>query len=403
MDALAALSGRIAGQEGEREMLTRVRERLPPMPDGTTIRSEGFVAHTAPALSLGIHALVLLIAGVLGFFWPAPAAIVAGAVTLSYLAEGSGRVGPIRWWLPLSPSYNLVVRQPTTGKALGTVVFVTPLDAARKRPLDGKWLLGRRPGRLLLIAGFVVTVLLGISVAEPWGARTTWFYIAAMIVVAASVALGARWWGWAGEGKDDASGPAAMLELMRRLSAEPIAGMDVWYAFVANGHAYQAGMTAFLDLHKNTLADPVLVLSLRRPGRPPLRATQSEGTLFAQPHLPTGPALLERLGWAGVSVPVVDFGGASDARAATVRGFRAVGITGGGEPATPEQTEHAVEVVETAGQWFAADLATVAGDRAQLQDLARATEPPPRQPLRLPRPQVARAIASWRQRRQERR
>ncbi len=403
MAALSTLSGRIAGESGERDMLTRVRDRLPPLPDGVAPRSEGFVAHTAPALSLGLHAALLLLAGVIGAFWPAPAAIVAGAVTLSYLIEGAGRVGPIRWWLPLSPSYNLVIKQPAAGRALGALVLVTPLDAARKRPLEGRWLLGRRPGRLLLVAGFVVTVLLGIRVAEPWGPRATWFYAGAMSVVAMSVALGARWWGWAGDGRDDASGPAAMMELIRKFSADPVPGIDVWYAFVANGHAYQAGTSAFLELHRNALPEPTLVVSMRAPARGQLRATQSEGTLFSQPHRATGPALLERLGWAGVSVPVVDFGGASDARAASVLGFRAVGLTGGYDAPTAEQAAHAVEVVETAARWYAADLATVAHDRPQLAELARATEPPTREPLRLARPQVARAIANWRQRRQERR
>jgi hypothetical protein len=129
-------------------------------------------------------------------------------------------------------------------------------------------------------------------------------------------------------------------------------------------------MDAFLALHRRTLADPCLVVCLDDAGRPPLQAVVSEGALFRQHHLPTGPALVERLRWAGVDLPSVDRAPPTDARAAMVAGFRAVAFAGGGAAATPPAVARAAEVVETLVRWYGHDLHRVAGDRSALEAIA---------------------------------
>ena len=63
MQALSRIEGRFAGSEGERQMLDAVRERLP---DGVTGRVEGFVGHVNPVFVLGVHGVIIFVAGVVG-------------------------------------------------------------------------------------------------------------------------------------------------------------------------------------------------------------------------------------------------------------------------------------------------------------------------------------------------
>lgn len=361
-------------------MLHAVRERLP---GGVVGRIEGFVAHTAPNLVLGLHDLALLVAGVIGFWFPQVGAIVGAITTLSLLAEGSGHMSLFRWLMPKAASYDFVARRPPDARdgvhesPLGTIVFAAPLDAPSWKPMDVPWVRGQRPLRATLAAALVVTAFSTLrSLAEPWGPRTLEIYVIALLILAAGWGLGFLAHRRPGTGRDSGSAAAVQLELIRRFRDAPVPGVDVWFAFTGCAHAYQGGMDAFLQLHAKTLTDPVLVVALSDPGRMPLRAVVAEGQLFPQHHRPTGPALVERLRWAGVIVPPIDLAGATDARAALLRGYRAVGLCGGEGPIAPETASRAADVAETLGRWFGDDLARVAVNRPALEELARATMTP---------------------------
>lgn len=370
MAEFASVERRFAGSEGERAMLHSVRARLP---GGTIGRIEPFVAHTAPALVAAMHDLVLLVGGVIGLWKPWIGLLLSGIVTLSLLAEGSGRVSLIRWGMPLQASYNFVVRR-KAATPLGTLVISAPLDAPPVQPMDWPWLRHQRPMRVTFAAAVVVTAMLALrTLAEPWGPRTFELYVTALVVLAVGMLFGIVAHRRPGKGQDDGSGPAVVLELMRRLVDDPIPGVEVWFAFTGCGRSYQGGMDSFLTLHRRSMLDPLLVIALDDPGHVPLRAVVSEGPLFAQAHRPTGPALVERLRWAGVVVPPSDFPGATDARAALVRKVRAVALRGGDGPSSAEAAVRAVDVLETMGRWFGDDLARVAVNRPALEGLARAT------------------------------
>ncbi len=342
------------------------------LPDGAASKIEGFVAHTTPALVLGLHLALLVVLGVIGFWQPQLAAMFSALVTVSLIGEGTGRFSLLRHLLPKSASYNLVARLPAS-PALGAVVVATPLDAATWRPLRRRWL-WFRPLQAVFGAVLVVDVMLALrSFAEPWGPATLRAYLVALIGLGITVAVGAVYHR-TGDAKGETGGLAAQLELLRRLRERPVPGVEVWFAFTGCGHAFQGGMTAFLALHERTLPAPTLVIALDHPANTPLQATVAEGALLAQHHRPTGPALVERLRWAGVFVPPVDHGGATDARAALVAGFRAVALVGGdGEPSA-ESVERVADVTEHLVRWYAEDLARVADVRPALEDLARATE-----------------------------
>ena len=362
---LSALGHRTAGSEGEREMLHQVKNRLSTLENGQEKgRVEGFVAFTSPALVVGAHAALLLLAGVLGWVQPMLGAVLCGVVTTSLIFEVTGKRSWIRWVLPKSASYNLVA-QVRAQNPLGSVVIAAPLDSPRWRPDRPTWL--KRPLRAVVTAALLVTGLLMLkALAEPWGRPTISLYVAALVVLAATVLLtGVAQRRVAGI-REDASAPVALLELLRRLEVNPPKDLDVWVVFTGCAHAYQNGMGAFLAMQRQRLVHPLLVIALDEPGRAPLGAVVSEGPLFPLAHRPTGPALVERLRWAGAEIPELDHESVTDARAATLWGYRALALVGGGrEESTSESTLEAVDVVEDLVRMYRADLASVPRTRTE--------------------------------------
>jgi hypothetical protein len=356
MDALGRVECRYAGTEGEREMLHAVKERLA---EGTHARIEGFVAYTSPGLVVGVHAAALLGAGVLGFFHPLVALVLVASVTLSLFAEGSGRLSLLRWVLPKSASYNLVVHN-RPADPRGTLVLAAPLDAPGWHPNRPRWI--RRPMVWVLGAAVVVNGILALRVlAEPWGNATSGIYVASLLVLAATVALGWMVHRRPGTLTEDASGPAAALELMRRFDASPPEGLEVWTVFTGCTHAYQNGMHAFFAMRDDRMTDPVLVLSLDDPGKAPFGAVVSEGPVRPEHHRPTGPALIERLRWAGLQIPAIDQPEPTNARAALQWGIRALAISGSDGVGDPRTAARAIDIAEIAVRMFASDVAQVAG------------------------------------------
>lgn len=347
-------------------MVHAVKARLGELPG----RIEGFVAFTSPALVLGAHAAGLLVAGSVGLYWPLVGAVLSALFTVSILAEGTGRFSLFRRVAPKSPSYNLVVplRQ---DNALGSVVISAPLDSPRWTPDRPRWL--RRPLQAVVMAAFVVTGLLLLNaLAEPWGRPTQGMYVSSLVVLLATVVLGWVTQRRRGGVDEDASGAAVLLELLRRFEKDPAGDIEVWGVFTGCGHAYQNGMGAFLGMHGRHLPQPVFVLALDDPGRAPVGGVVREGALLAQHHRPTGPALVERLRWAGVEIPVVDKAGQTDARAALLAGYRALALSGDPTATSdPETALRACRVAERLTRWFGEDLARVEVDAPLLRNLTR--------------------------------
>jgi hypothetical protein len=365
IEALSAVSGRFAGTEGELRMLDAVRKRLDDPARGEV---EGFVAHTDPMLPLGIHAGLLLFCGVLGLWSAAVALLMALMVTLSLVAEGLGYTSAVRWLMLKAPSYNLVVpiSEPA---AIGTVVISAPLDVARWRWTWPNVLRWWRPVQAVALSGVVIAAMNAMRLlGEPLGLRMGQLYVAAVLVLVVTLTLGAVAHRRVGTGADDSTGPAVLLELLRRFDAAPPA-VDVIVLFTGCGRAFQDGIRHFLALHDN-LAGPVLVLSLDDPGRTPLQAVVAEGPLVRVRHRWTGPALVERLRWAGVVIPEVRRRNVTDAWAAYNAGYRAVALAGGPGAGTAEAAGRAADVAETIVRWYSEDVARVADDRSSLEELA---------------------------------
>ncbi len=367
MSELAAIEHRYAGSEGERRMLHDVKGRLP---TGLRGRIEGFVAWNSPMAVIGGHALGMLGAGVLGLYYPLTGTLLCAGLTVSLFAETTGRFSLFRRFAPKKPSYNLIVPMERE-RALGTVVISAPLDAPTWRPDRPKWF--KRPLKAVFGAAVVVTTLLALSaLAQPWGRPTQGMYSFSLVVLAVTVGLALLMRRRSRAVGEDASGPAVLLEIVRRFHADPPARTELWAVFTGCGHAYQNGMAAFLAMHGPTLPQPVFVLALDDPGRPPVGGVITEGSLFKQHHRPTGPALVERLRWAGVEIPAVDRAGETDAWAAMLFGYRALALAGDedAEP-DPETALRATDLAERIVRWFDEDLARVADDAPLLESIKR--------------------------------
>lgn len=364
LKALASEAPREAGSEGEFAMIDKLKGR---MSKGEKTRIEGFVGHVSPELVVGIHASLLLLGGLLGLAQPALATAICALVTASLVADGIGHVSAIRWLVRKSPSYNLVLSRPAT-KPVGSVVFVASLDSRRWRvPVRGRFI--KRPLKSVLAAALVVTTILALrTFAEPWGKPTVGLYVGSLGVLALTMAIGgvAHRRDYVGSG--DTSDLAIMLELIRRLDITPIGSLDSWFLFAGCSRAHQDGMHAFLDRRGEHMPQPTLVIGLEETLRSPLSATISEGSLWAQHHRSTGPALIERLRWAGVDVSMLDRPGSTNSRAAMVRGYRALTICGGDGEAKPAQLESTVDVVERVARWFGQDLVRSVSNRPPSDD-----------------------------------
>ncbi|MBT3220398.1 MAG: hypothetical protein HN348_15030 [Proteobacteria bacterium] len=373
LEKLSANDLRYAGSVGERAMLHNVKALLP-----TTVkpRIEGFVAHTSPELVLVVHSALLLLAGLLGFGLPELGTLLCAIVTASLVAEGTGHLSLIRWPMPKAASYNLVLGQ-AAENPLGTIVISAPLDIPRWRPAR-RWI--HRPLQAVFAAALFVTIMLALrTMAEPWGRFTLGIYIVSLLILATTMALSAVLRRRQVPGEVDASGPAVLLELQRRFLSDPIPGVEVWTVFTGCGFAYQGGMEAFLAQHGARLAAPALVVALHEPGRDPVGVAVSEGPLWSQHHRSTGPALVERLRWAGIEIPMIDKAEPTDARAAMIQDFRALALCGSYGPSNARTAARTADLAETVVRWFGEDLAGVAGSMSKLQRLVQVVEAQPAQ------------------------
>lgn len=367
MVALGHISRRFACTEGEREMLQAVRARLPEVEN----RVEGLVGHPSPALSVGLHAAALGAFAAVGYFYPLVGAVFAALASLSLVGEGTGRFTLLRHLLPKLPSYNLVARH-RVERPLGALILATPLDIPRWRPRWPKWLRWHRPLQAVLVAAMLsIAPLLLHSPGQPWGLRLLELYGLGLLFLTGTFVVGGLIHRYAGQEDADASGPAVALELARRLHENPPSGVEVWWVFTGCGQAHQEGMDAFLRLHARAFPETVLVLALDDPGRPPLQAAFSEGSLVAQHHRPTGPALAERLAWAGKQIPAVDLHRVTNARAALLLGYRALALAGGEGTSDPRRAADAADAAEILARWFAEDLGRMAKTRTLPPSTAR--------------------------------
>jgi hypothetical protein len=197
--------------------------------------------------------------------------LVRAAALVSYELDQSGRVQWVQRFLPKGDGLNVVARVPAARAASRTFVLVAHLDAQRTGLIWNRRLVEAGAKRRLKTRSMTPAALLSApALLLPWR-WLKWVGLALLVDTATSRTVpGAN---------DNASGVAALLEVARRLAAEPLEDTDVLLVFPGAEEAGMGGMRAFLDTHR---LDPstTFVLGLDTVGSGTPILAEAEGALL---------------------------------------------------------------------------------------------------------------------------
>jgi hypothetical protein len=196
--------------------------------------------------------------------------------------------------LPKRPTWNVVGRAGDPD-AERTVVVVAHHDAAHTglafdftavrlwaRTFPG-WVENGRvwPGTMQLVFGGPLLVALG-SLLGVKGLRRAGTVLS-LGSTASMADIGLR--GTVPGANDNLSAVAALLEVARGLSAEPVTGLRVLLVSTGSEESFEEGMAAFVDRHEHELPrDTTDILVLDTVGSPRLILLEGEGMLARRPY-----------------------------------------------------------------------------------------------------------------------
>jgi hypothetical protein len=208
-----------------------------------------------------VHALHVA-AGLLG-----PGALAAAAA-ISLELDASGRNQWLRRLLPTGEGANVVARAPARGTARTTLVLVAHHDAARTGLVWRRELMEAGAARRLrrrVIDPFLLPPAIALLLAATPARRFSRLPLALALAANVDIALSRTVPG----ASDNATGVAAVLELVRRFLAEPLEGVDVLAVLPGGEEAGMGGMAAFLREHAlDPAATFVLGLDTLGAGKP---------------------------------------------------------------------------------------------------------------------------------------
>jgi acetylornithine deacetylase/succinyl-diaminopimelate desuccinylase-like protein len=313
VEALAAIERRSASA-GERESARLVAERLHAA-GAAGVRVEPFrYGHTfghAHALMFGAAMLGRL-----------PAAAALALFELDF----SGRAQPLRRVLPAGEGANVIARVPAAGEARRTLVLVAHHDAAHTGLMwhpalaGGATRHGRPPFSLL------PELAMAAIAAGPRRLRAP---ARALLGLAGALSLEVARGATVPGASDNATGVAAVIELVRRVAAEPLADTEVIAVVPGCEEAGMGGMAAWMRAEGRAL-DPrsTLVLGLDTLGAGEPMVVSAEGPLWAVRFRDEDIALVDRGAAAAGEPPPRRFriGGFTDPALARLAGLPAVSL-----------------------------------------------------------------------------
>lgn len=322
---IAALAGMVrdSAGAGERASAAWIASRLSEVDGVEDVRVEPYRGPTTYAWAHLVHALAGLVAALRG------SRLLALGVLASYELEVSARRPWLRRWLPSGEGANVVARIPGRGARRSTLVLVAHHDAARTGWMWDPRIVQARAARRNRrqatdpaagpVAAAALLVASGTRVGRWVGGALHTLMAALVLDVARRPTVpGAN---------DNASGVAAVLELARRLAADPLDGVEVLLAFPGGEESGMGGMAAFLDAHPlEPQTSFVLGLDTVGSGRPVVAV--AEATLVAHRYREQDVELVEQAARrAGLEPPERwRLGGWTDPVLATYRGIPTVSL-----------------------------------------------------------------------------
>lgn len=277
-----------AATEGERQAVEYVEREMTAW--GSEPKVEPFQAYWTLSLPWGLVGLLMVVTGVLIWFLPVAAAVVAGLNLLIYLPLASGRAD-VGFLFPRREMRNVWCRVPAGGEARRRVVFLAHVDTTRASLLyHPKQLKNLRMSHNINFASVVGLFGLAVLVASGAGAVLPTLTLSARVLATVLALIALYGVGtlvhrdtampYVAGANDNASGVGLTLAVGEHLARYPLAGTEVWCVVTsAEETGYPSGARRFIDAHRADLKDAEVVV-LDNIGAGDLRHLTREGIIF---------------------------------------------------------------------------------------------------------------------------
>ena len=288
--ALCALPHRGSTTEEERQASGIIAERL--RKKDVEVEVERFYSHTTWSWVYAILFGGFVVASFLSAVSPLLAFLLALLLLYFNYAEHTTRYEGIGQFLPKRPSQNVVGRRPVAEPRAHLVVschYDTSRSGLSFSPALAKHFRASFISSLVVQGGLALVFLIRMFdgdgfLLDAFQVLATAYLIYGVVLMVDRELRGQ----YVNGANDNGSGVAVMLALADRFSADPPAGLDLW--FLANG-CEEVGMTGqrhFLLNHAHELpVDRTFFLNVDNVGAGRLRYCTGEGMIKFYPYSPT--------------------------------------------------------------------------------------------------------------------
>ncbi len=335
IEALVGEAGHAPGSEGERRVAEWARSELVEFGrTGTTIEE----ARCWPrwALAYALHGAVAIAGSALSVSAPVPGAVLVALAVALTLLDASGLLIATRRLLGERRTQNVVSRPSGGGHGESNVLLVAHCDGGRGNE-------GRLVGPLWwTLVAVLACCLLRLAGLEGTGFTVVQFVPTVVLIVVVALllelALASR-----PDPGDEGRGVQLALALAARQAHRTQGRANLWIVFTGARHACGQGLRAFLDAHASELPRERTAIVNLDDVREASRVegfSRREGPLLTLRSHPRLVRFCEEVAEdSGSERPrgVVNRS-ASDGYAASARGYAAVTVAPGGDPAAFERT-----------------------------------------------------------------
>jgi hypothetical protein len=337
IERLAAFAGRAPGTSAEREAAEFLAQEL--RRTGREADVEPTRVRPAYHLTHALHCVFAVFGSVVAVATPALGIGVLLLVAASMFGDLTGRFHLLRFLAPRRSSQN-VTSPGSRPDAPAKLVLTAHYDAARSgvifahrrkpapRPIRALSRLGSRIDvffwatvAVLVIA--LVRLATGITSDESAALTIVQFVPTVLLLVGVLLFVDVALSEAVPGANDNASGVAAVLELARKLEAEPPHHLDVWVVLTGANEGLMLGMREWMRAHREDI-DPrrTFFVNFESVGRGEVRYVRGEGFVVIEQHDARLVRLCESI---GTGKPhVLRFG--TDAVIPTMRGFSSITI-----------------------------------------------------------------------------